>query len=114
MMFYEQLCESHIKPSVPEKRGSGSGAFFCKFCEICKITFFSPTFRSGIFLKKKNIFLAIFIAFEWGRIFESAKDKWEVKCSPKLSQNYFSVNDSVFAVVFRLQISTNQQFYLKL
>ena len=53
-MFYEQLCESHIKTSMPEKRDSGSGGFFCKFCEICKITFFSTTFRSGIVLKKKN------------------------------------------------------------
>ena len=85
-MFYEQLCESHIKTSMPEKRDSGSGGFFCKFCEICKITFFWTTFRSGSVLKKKK-FLAIFIAFEWDRIFESAKDKWAVKCNPKLSQN---------------------------
>ena len=46
-------------------------------------------------------FLAFFIGFEWGRILKSAMDKQELKCNPKLPLNYFSVNVSVLAVVFR-------------
>ena len=46
-----------------------------------------------------------FIVFEWGRILESAMDKYEVKCNARLRPNYFSVNISVLVVVFRRQIS---------
>ena len=59
-------------------------------------------------------FLVIFIVFEWGRILKSAMDKNEVKCNTKLRSNYFSVNVSVLAIVFRRQISKNQQFQGKL
>ena len=52
----------------------------------------------------------IFIVFEWGRILKSAMDKNEVKCNTKLRSNYFSVNVSVLAIVFRQQISKNRQF----
>ena len=41
-------------------------------------------------------------------------DKWEVECNVKLHPNYFSTNVSLIAVVFREQISKNQQFYAKL
>ena len=45
-----------------------------------------------------------FIAFEWGRILKSTVDKNEVKYNVKLRSNYFSVNVSVLAIVFRRQI----------
>ena len=52
--------------------------------------------------------LAFFTAFEWDRVFESAMDKQEVICNAGLCPNYFSVNASVLAVVFRQQFSKNQ------
>ena len=51
-------------------------------------------------------FLSLFIVFERGRILESVMDNEKVKYSAKLRQNYFSVNVSVLAFVFR------QQFFL--
>ena len=51
-------------------------------------------------------FLAFFV-FKWGRILDSAMDKWEVKFNAKLRRNEFSVNVSVLAVVFRRQSSKN-------
>ena len=41
-------------------------------------------------------------------------DKKQVKSNAKLRLNYFSVKFYVLAVVFRQQISKNQQFCLKL
>ena len=70
--------------------------------------------QQELFLPNTNNFLAFFIVFEWDRIFESAMGKWEVKCNVKLRPNYFSVNVSVLAVVFRPQISKDWQFCLKL
>ena len=61
----------------------------------------SSTMR--VVFTKYRKFLAFFIVFEWGRILESAIDKWEVKCNVKLCPNYFSVNVSVPAAVFRRQ-----------
>ena len=40
-------------------------------------------------------------------------DKQEVKCNANLRSNYFSVDVSVLAVVFRRQIQKNRQFCLK-
>ena len=48
---------------------------------------------------KPDNFLAFFIVFERGRILKSATDNR--KCNVKLCPNYFSVNVSVLAVVFR-------------
>ena len=39
------------------------------------------------FKKKTDNFLAFVIVFEWGRILESAMDKYEVKCNAKLRRN---------------------------
>ena len=42
-------------------------------------------------------------------------DKWEeVKCNVKLLPNYFFVNVSILAAVFRSLISKKQQFQAKL
>ena len=57
-----------------------------------------------LLLPNTDNFLAFFIVFEWSRIWESAMGKWEVKCNVKLRPNYFSVNVSILAVVFRRQI----------
>ena len=38
---------------------------------------------------KYQQFLVVFYWFEWGKILESAMDKWEVKCFAKLRPNYF-------------------------
>ena len=57
------------------------------------------------FLPNTDYFLAFFIVFEWGRILESATDKQRVKRIEQLRSNYFSVNVSVLAVVFRRQIN---------
>ena len=54
--------------------------------------------------------LSGFSVFKWGRIFESAIGKWEVKCNLKLRPNYFSVNVSLLADIFRRQISKNRLF----
>ena len=54
--------------------------------------------------------LSGFFVFKWGRIFESAIGKWEVKSNLKLRTNYFSVNVSLLADIFRRQISKNRLF----
>ena len=56
--------------------------------------------RRESFLPNTDNFLAVVTVFNWGRIFENAIGKWEVKCNVKLRPNYFSVNVSVLAVVF--------------
>ena len=66
------------------------------------------------FLRNTDNFSAFFIVFEWGKILESVMDKLEVKYNVKLCPNYFPVNISVLAVVFRRQFLKNQQFQAKL
>ena len=63
--------------------------------------------RQESFLANTDNSLAVFVVSKWDRIFESAVCKWEVKCNVKLRPNYFSVNFSVLAVVFRQQIKKN-------
>ena len=41
------------------------------------------------------MFSYFFIVFGWGRIFQSAVDKSEVKCNPHSRPNFFPVNVSV-------------------
>ena len=70
--------------------------------------------RRGLFLPNTDNFLAFFIVFERGRIFEYTTKKREVKYNAKLRPNYFSVHVSVLAVVFRQPISKNRHFCLKM
>ena len=48
-----------------------------------------------------------------GQNLESAMDEYEVKCKTALRSDYFSVNNSVLAVVCRRQILKNRKFFLK-
>ena len=66
--------------------------------------------RRGLFLPNTDNFLAFFIVFEWGRIFEYTTKKREVKYNAKLRPNYISVHVSVLAVVFRQPISKKPTF----
>ena len=45
--------------------------------------------RRESFLPNTDSFLAVFIVFKWGRIFESTMDPWEVKCNVKV-RHYFA------------------------
>ena len=45
--------------------------------------------------------LVLIIVFQWGRIYESAVDKSELKCNAKLHPSYFSVNVNKLVVKFR-------------
>ena len=49
-------------------------------------------------------FFALFIVFEWGKIFKSTMNKQQVKCNAKLRLDDFSVNVSIVVVAFRRQI----------
>ena len=66
--------------------------------------------RRELFSTNTNNFLAFFIVFEWGRILESAMDKFKVKRNAKLCPNYFYVNVSILAVVCHGQISKTHNF----
>ena len=58
--------------------------------------------------------MSFYNVFEWDRILESEMIKWEVKYNAISHRNYFSVNVSLLAVVFRQQISKNQQLQAKM
>ena len=66
--------------------------------------------RQESFSPNTDSFLAFFIVFEWGRILDSAMNKWEVKCNAKLCRNELSVNVSVLVVVFADNLQKTDNF----
>ena len=54
---------------------------------------------------KSYSFLVFFIAFEWGRSFESVVDKYDVKWHLQSRPNPFSVNNYILSTEIRQQYS---------
>ena len=51
------------------------------------------------FLPNTDNFLVLFIVFKWGRIFQNAGDRQELKCNLQSRPNYFFVSAYVLYIV---------------
>ena len=55
--------------------------------KVSKYTSLKNQIKGETFLPNTDNFLAVFIVFTWGRIFERAMGKQEVECNVKLRPN---------------------------